>query len=251
MGTYVVFLHGILGRGSNWRTIARKVGQVSGVGTMTVDLTNHGGSLGGVRPLTIQATAKDVIETLAAESVECRAVVGHSFGGKVAMLVASQTTEVESLWMLDSSPSLRTSQSAEEVYRVVRYAQSLAGRKFESRNAGVALMVSDGFTRPLAMWFAMNLIKSGSAFELSIDPKATEQQLLSYLQLDGWQLPLDGVACHLVRAENSPVVLQEDLGLAEGKGWHNHLVHDAGHWLHADQPKVLVEMLTRGISGGV
>src|SRR5262245_8884848 len=86
---WLLLLHGILGSGANWRTIARRVVTARPeLGAVLVDLRMHGRSQGAPPPHTIDTAAGDLVH-LAAE-LSLAAVVGHSFGGKVALALRSQ-----------------------------------------------------------------------------------------------------------------------------------------------------------------
>ena len=81
-----VFLHGLFGRGRNWAGIARGLAS-HGHRSLLVDLPDHGQS-----PWTDRFDYLDYADQVAATLREtCPApvvLVGHSLGGKVAMLVA-------------------------------------------------------------------------------------------------------------------------------------------------------------------
>src|SRR5690242_5162179 len=81
---WIVFLHGILGSGANWRTFARQiVAERPEMGALLVDLRLHGESPGFPPPHTVEAAARDVAEALPDIPGRTRAILGHSFGGKV------------------------------------------------------------------------------------------------------------------------------------------------------------------------
>lgn len=99
----VVILHGLLGAGRNWMSIARRLTDHWHV--VTPDLRNH-----GVSPwsdtMTYAAMAADVIALLSALPTggPCT-LVGHSMGGKVAMIVALTRPDlVERLVVVDVAP---------------------------------------------------------------------------------------------------------------------------------------------------
>ena len=87
----MLFLHGILGSGANWRTFAKQVVTAQpDWGAVLVDLRLHGDSREIVAPPhTISAAAGDVQELVgmleASSSSRVRGVLGHSFGGKIAL----------------------------------------------------------------------------------------------------------------------------------------------------------------------
>lgn len=95
-----VFLHGLFGQGRNWTTIAKHLLPASSV---LVDLPNHGGS-----EWTDRFAYDDLADTVAgllAGLSQPLCLVGHSMGGRVAMMTALRHPElVERLVVEDTAP---------------------------------------------------------------------------------------------------------------------------------------------------
>src|SRR5688500_5128396 len=110
-GRDVVFLHGILGRGANLRTLAKRfVASVPGWSALLVDLRGHGGSkdVPPGEPATLARCAEDVLELVEASGRTPGAVFGHSFGGKIALELASRSLAAPHYVIVDSQPGPRT-----------------------------------------------------------------------------------------------------------------------------------------------
>jgi lipase len=100
----VVCIHGISQHGGVFAVLGRRLAP-SGRSVVAVDLRGHGDS-GREPPWSIETHASDVVETLRAEGIGSAALVGHSFGARVAATVAAaEEGLVERLAMLD--PGLR------------------------------------------------------------------------------------------------------------------------------------------------
>ncbi|MBK8459635.1 MAG: alpha/beta fold hydrolase [Micropruina sp.] len=104
---YYVFLHGLFGRGKNWAGIARAVFDANGDASVLFDLPNHGNSL-----WTTHFDYVEMADLIAAElrtklgSAPQVTLVGHSMGGKVAMLVALRHPDVvKGLVVIDIAPA--------------------------------------------------------------------------------------------------------------------------------------------------
>ncbi|MFC0625037.1 alpha/beta fold hydrolase [Kribbella deserti] len=104
-GTPVVVLHGLFGSSRNWMTAARRLAAgPTGHRVIAMDLRNHGTS-GHVPTMSYTEMAADVAETITALGLGPVALIGHSMGGKTAMLTALQTPDlVERLVVVDVSP---------------------------------------------------------------------------------------------------------------------------------------------------
>ncbi len=98
----VVILHGMLGSSRNWQTLARDLSAERRV--YALDLRNHGLSP-HAEPMTYEAMAADVTAWLEREVRGPAVLVGHSMGGKVAMLLACREPgRVERLVVVDIAP---------------------------------------------------------------------------------------------------------------------------------------------------
>ena len=200
---FVLFLHGILGTRANWRSIARRATEVWSsrgprVGAILVDLRMHGESQDFEPPHTVSAAAED----LHALSDELRGrpivgVVGHSFGGKVAMTYAAQASAaLERLWVIDSAPGItppgQVAGNTREVLQVLREVPTV----WERREDFVAAVMVRGLARGIAQWLAMNLTageaeassstEGGPAADLRwpLDLDAIEALLTDYGEVD-------------------------------------------------------------------
>jgi pimeloyl-ACP methyl ester carboxylesterase len=82
-GQPLIILHGLFGSSDNWQTQAKKFAVYFRV--ILVDLRNHGHS-NWDPDTSYQAMASDIIELIRDLALEKIILVGHSMGGKVAML---------------------------------------------------------------------------------------------------------------------------------------------------------------------
>jgi esterase len=101
-GSPVVVMHGLFGSGRNWMTAARRLSSAHRV--FAFDLRNHGSSP-HVDTMTYPEMAEDVQETISSLGVGPVGLVGHSMGGKTAMLTALRYPEVvDRLVVVDAAP---------------------------------------------------------------------------------------------------------------------------------------------------
>lgn len=98
----VVILHGLLGSSRNWQTVGRDLAAKYHV--FALDLRNHGQSP-HADEMTYAAMVADVLAWLAAQGLSRVSLLGHSMGGKAAMLLACEHPErVERLMVVDIAP---------------------------------------------------------------------------------------------------------------------------------------------------
>jgi len=98
----LVILHGLLGSSRNWQTAGRDLADDFAVSAL--DLRNHGASP-HADAMTYAAMVADVVGWLDARGLAQATLLGHSMGGKVAMLLACRHPErVTRLIVVDIAP---------------------------------------------------------------------------------------------------------------------------------------------------
>ena len=247
----MLLLHGIFGAGRNWSTVARKtVTARPDWGVVLVDLRQHGASQGFPGPHTLAASAEDLQKLVSSEDVQASALLGHSFGGKVALVYARDPARpLEQLWVVDSTPDARApSGSAWGMLQVLRRVPDT----FADRDQAVGSLVEQGVLAPTAQWMVTNLVRGQDGrfrWRISIDDM--EELLQDFFRSDAWDVverPPDGLHVHFVKAEESSVLSEEACGRIDAAGARTGRVHlhrvQGGHWLNADNPDALVELLS-------
>lgn len=101
----LVLLHGLFGSHGNFQTVAKALVRRVGGQVLTMDARNHGSSPHS--PLmTYEAMSVDVQHLLAHLGIRKCILVGHSMGGKTAMVLALQRPDlVERLISVDIGPT--------------------------------------------------------------------------------------------------------------------------------------------------
>ncbi len=267
----MLVLHGIFGRGTNWRSFAsRLVRRCPSWGLVLVDLRMHGDSQAAPRPHTVAAAAADLAvlsDQLSLAGKPVRAVSGHSFGGKVALAYRA-TPAGRSLvrtFVLDASPSpsdQAMSAPGNTVVEVLRMQRSIPLR-FASRREFVDHVVAQGFAPALGQWLAMNLVPAApnddsdgdGGLRSVLDPAAMESLLQDYYRYDAWPALASGPGvAHVVVAGGSDSVSQADqerlAALAEsGAAVTTTVIPGASHWLHVDALAALIDVVAAGLPG--
>lgn len=105
----VLFLHGFLGRGSDWTYVAEQLADE--FWCLAPDLPGHGQTRvhGGDECFTMEQTAHGLCEMLQQAGISLYAVVGYSMGGRLALYFAATYPHMLQRLVLEStSPGLRT-----------------------------------------------------------------------------------------------------------------------------------------------
>lgn len=252
-GEHVAFvIHGILGSGRNWRTFARKLAARAPAWTFVlVDLRNHGESSAPPPPHTIAATADDLAR-LAASVGRPRVVIGHSFGGKVAACYAARHPDgLHRVWVLDSRLDAVPATGDNEVAAVIRALRDVPS-PLQSREDLVAALTSSGFSTALAQWMTTNLRRTDSGLVWSFDLDGVTQMIDDYWQTDLESLLEDPrLPLSILRAGRSDrwerAVVERYRDRAH-PGVEHHVLPDAGHWVHVDDPDGLLALLAPSLT---
>jgi pimeloyl-ACP methyl ester carboxylesterase len=240
-------LHGIYGRGRNWQAIARGVVAARPeYGCWLVDLPYHGASPPARHGDSVSGLAQDVREWLDTEGVTPNAVLGHSYGGKVALAMAAQWPGARlQVWVIDSTPEVKPpSGSAWGMLEIIR---GLPPR-FESRDHAVQALVEHGYPRGVGQWMATNLVRDGRGFRWALDFDAMERLLRDFFVTDLWSVvesPAPEHDIHILKASESSAISEAAVARIEAaSGERVHLHHrQGGHWIHAESPEVITGLL--------
>jgi len=249
-------LHGVFGAGSNFRSLIKTLAaQRQDWRFVLVDLRLHGRSLGAPPPHSLAACAEDLLDLSRTLAVEPAAIIGHSFGGKVALTYAERKPRaLAQVWVLDASPGAHTPGPDHEVIRVLGSLQAV-GQVFETRETFVDALLERGLSPGIAHWLSQNLVREGERYQFRLDLEAIGQLLDDYFRRDLWPVvehPPAGIDLHLVVAERSRRLNEEArarlAARADQTRVHRYTLPDAGHWLHVDNPTGLIELLRGGLS---
>ena len=257
----MLVLHGILGSGGNFRTIARRLAERHPTwGFVLVDLRGHGLSQNPPPPSSVASAAEDLVRLEATatiakntkNSAPVRGVMGHSFGGKVALAYAGlRGSQLEQVWVLDSGPGAHPASvrkgGAEGVLRALEAMEF----PLPSRERFMEILRDQGFSKALIDWLAMNVRRADDGYRLRLDLKVIRALIEDYYAQDLWPVIEDRAGgapeFHVVLGGRSESVPEPDVArfkdLARAGAVHLHVLPNAGHWLHADDPEGLLSAL--------
>jgi pimeloyl-ACP methyl ester carboxylesterase len=258
----VLFLHGILGSGANLRTIARRFVEARpSYEAWLVDLRGHGRSPKGSPDPSVAAAAEDVAR-LADTTRPIAAIVGHSFGGKVALEAARQLVNagradsLAHIVLIDTMPgSVKPRDGIDSALAVIDDLSSLPPR-FQSKSGFVDALIARGHARAIAQWLAMSTeATEDGAVRFALDLREIRALVLDYFALDQWPLvevPPGSSRVHLVIAARGGSYRDLDRVRAEAIAARSERVTidvlDTGHWVHVDDPQGLLRVLLQRVS---
>lgn len=246
---WILFLHGILGTGANWRSLARKVvAAVPDFGAVLVDLRGHGRShrLGPSDPS--GWTLAQVADDLRALPVPVVGALGHSFGGKVALTLHAKAP-LERLILVDSNPGPRpTARGSETTLDVLEVLRALP-KTFPDRAAFLTALQAAGQPLGIAQWLAMNLVREGDHLRFGPDLPGVQALLDDYFAQDLWPVlePARAVVDVIVGGASSVLDADDRARLARNPSLRTHVVEGAGHWVHVDAPAAVEALVIEAL----
>lgn len=254
-----VLLHGILGSRPNLRTIARRfVEERPAWAAILVDLRRHGDSLEVAGPDTLAQAALDVAELARTLERPARAVLGHSFGGKVALqwlAAEGDAGALEHTFVVDSNPGPRPdARGSEGTLRVVDAVGSLP-YPFATRAEFITAM-TERHGRTIAQWLAMNLRQAEDGWRFGPPIESIRALLASYFAVDLWPViesPPDGARVHVVIGDRSSVLdtADRERAAAIAARLPDRVTVDVlptDHWVHAEDPDGLLRAILARVS---
>jgi esterase len=255
--SWLIILHGFFGAGRNWSTVARRLTAArTDWGAVLVDLRLHGASQGFPPPHTLAVCADDVIGLAGALDRPAPAVLGHSFGGKVALAyVARRPAGLRQAWIVDVDPS--AAEPRGDAWQLLQTARTMP-KEFTARGDLIAGLVRAGIEQRTAEWMATNLDRTETGYRWRLDFDALEPLLVDFFRADLWdtvEQPPPGVVLHFVKATRSTALRGPSVArlrraaAAAAPRRAACSVHEVegGHWLNADNPDGVVAVLNGGL----
>ena len=238
-GKPLLILHGFLGMSDNWKTIGTQFA-AEGFEVHILDLRNHGRSFHSDE-FSYELMAQDVYDYCKAHNLEKINILGHSMGGKTAMLFATTYPEmVDKLIIADIGPKFypQHHQSILEGLNAVDFSEK------PSRNAIEEILlqyIPDFGTRQFLMKSLYWQEPGKLAFRFNL------QVFNNKIEEIGKPLPENSIfdkPTLFIRGGNSNYILDEDFPIINNHFPNSRIetIPNAGHWLHAENPKLFYEI---------
>jgi pimeloyl-ACP methyl ester carboxylesterase len=244
-GPPVLLLHGLFGSSLNWRTVARQLAPTHRV--VSVDLRNHGASPWS-DVMSYANMAEDVMAVMDRLKLRQPAVVGHSMGGKTAMVLAlDYPGRLGALVVVDIAPVGYPD-------RLSGYARAMSA--IDTLAAGsrseVQRLLERSISEPGTVPFLMqNLVSRNEHFDWRINLAAITAAMgeLSGFPTDAATRCFPGPTT-LIAGTRSDYVSADDRDIFRTLFPRLRVIDvaDAGHWVHADQPGAFMAALREALA---
>ncbi|OZB80263.1 MAG: hypothetical protein B7X28_07055 [Halothiobacillus sp. 13-55-253] len=235
-GLPVIIMHGLFGSLANWRGVARNLADTYRV--INLDLRNHGRSP-WADDLSYEAMAADVLALMDRLGLERAKLLGHSLGGKLAMVLADQAPErFTQLVVVDIAPKAYPAWH-QDVFAGLRAVDldHLASR--EQARSQMGQFIFDPEVRAfLAANLSHNTQSGQGAWRWRFNLDVLQQSYLETSQMPDLQGFFCGPAL-FVRGAGSAYIGPDDRSIIirDFPGGCIHTLKKAKHWPHVEDPQ--------------
>ena len=222
----LVIAHGLFGSGRNWGVVAKRLSDTRQV--ITVDMRNHGES-----PWSDTHQYVDMAADLAALELPQFDLIGHSMGGKAAMVLAlTHPDRVRRLLVADIAP-VAYDHSQSHLIDAMRTVNLSSVERRSDADAQLKATIDEAGVRAFLL---QSLDVPGQRWRLNLG--ALDRDMDDITGWPGTTGRFDRAALFLSGAESDYVSREDRAAIttlfpltrfAELNG--------AGHWLHADKPR--------------
>src|SRR5262245_20978351 len=235
-GAPLIILHGLFGSLENWHSISQ--GLAADFQVFAVDQRNHGRSPHAAE-MSYQLMAEDLKQFVADQQLGAVNLLGHSMGGKTAMLFALTYPEsVQKLIVVDIAPRAYSERHLE----ILSALSSLDLIAFKSR-AEMESQLEPSIPDLAVRRFLLKNVKRDEAgtFYWQMNLPAIEENYGRLGEEIASQRPFEKPTL-FVRGERSSYIRDEDLPAIEKlfPRVEHCKIAGAGHWIHADSPEAFL-----------
>jgi pimeloyl-ACP methyl ester carboxylesterase len=237
-GFPLVILHGLFGFSDNWQTHAKKLSSYYRI--ILVDLRNHGHSPWS-NEFSYQLMADDLKELIDDLGIKKMHLLGHSMGGKVAMLFAQQHTKsIDKLIVVD----IGTKAYPMHHQHILAGMHAIDLNTITARSQAEAILKEHIDSDGVRQFLLKNLYwkdKGQLAWRMNIEVLEREMpEILAALPEKETFVPT-----LFIRGALSNYILDEDFSAIEEVFPEAEFVtiENAGHWVHAEAPEEFMDAL--------
>ncbi len=252
-GPPIIIIHGLYGSSDNWLSIGKALSNNYTV--YLLDQRNHGKS-----PHNDQhdylSMRDDLIEFMDHHGLEKAIIIGHSMGGKTAVFLSESNPErIEALVVIDIAPFAYEEDSSgkqAEIHRMIMDAMMKVDFSKASSREDVEAQLAEKIASPRIRGFLLkNVVRNKDhTFRWRLNVPVLRKNLegmLSGIDPEKYRggEEIAGFPVLFIRGEKSDYISDDDILIIQQIYPMARVttLPDAGHWLHVEQPELLVKTI--------
>ena len=238
-GEPLLILHGLFGMSDNWKTLGMRFAEDYEV--HLIDQRNHGRSF-HAEDFSYELMVQDLLEYVSHYQLDQVNIIGHSMGGKTAMLFAVNYPEkVRKIIIADISPKFYPVHHQ----LIVGALEALDFEKLSSRKEIDEVLqeyIEEQSIRQFIMKNIYRIERDRFAFRFNL------KSISKNLDEVGKALPAEAIFngdVLFLKGERSGYILKKDEALIKAHFPNSfiEIIPNAGHWLHAENPAVFYQKI--------
>ncbi len=238
-GKPLLILHGFLGMSDNWKTLTTQYA-TEGFEVHAIDLRNHGRSFHS-DDFSYEIMVQDILGYCQVKNLSNIDIIGHSMGGKVAMLFATTYPEIVNKLIIADIGSKFYPQHHQEILAGLNAVDFSKKPSRTEIDEIVKQYIPDFGTRQFLLKSLYWQTPEQLAFRFNLEVFNTKIDEI------GKALPENKIFSKptlFIRGGNSDYILDEDL-IDIKKHFSLAILEtipNVGHWLHAENPKMFFDL---------
>jgi len=238
-GKPLLILHGLFGMSDNWKTLGMRFAEDYEV--HLIDQRNHGRSF-HAEDFSYELMVQDLLEYISHYQLDQVNIIGHSMGGKTAMLFAVNYPEkVRKIIIADISPKFYPVHHQ----LIVGALEALDFEKLSSRKEIDEVLqeyIEEQSIRQFIMKNIYRIERDRFAFRFNL------KSISKNLEEVGKALPAEAIFdgdVLFLKGDRSGYILKKDEALIKAHFPNSfiEIIPNAGHWLHAENPAVFYQKI--------
>ena len=245
-GKPLLILHGLFGSSDNWGSLGKRFSEKNTV--YLIDLRNHGRSPHS-NEMTYSDMANDLLELIKDEKIISPTILGHSMGGKVALMFAKNYPEyLDKLIVADIGLKAYPMHHEE----ILRGLNSINLELTKSRSHAQEVIKKHISSLGIQQFLLKNLywIEKGKlAWRMNLKQIENNiEEILKEINIENSNLKT-----LFLRGELSNYILEEDFQNIKAAFPNGEIktIKNVGHWLHAENPNEFYKLVDEFISEGI
>ena len=234
-GKPLLILHGLLGMGDNWISMAKKYAE-NGFEVHLIDQRNHGKSFHDDE-MNYEVMTDDLAHYFKMHQLKKASLIGHSMGGKTAMHFAlKQPVLLEKLIIVDIAPKYYPPHH----HFIFEALKSVDLQGFKTRKEIEIFLQKQITSTPIVLFLLKNIARNEQG---QFYWKANLPVLEEALEELGTALPpqsIIDIPSLFIKGEKSKYILPKDFLLIKAHFPQATIINipKSGHWVHAEQPEM-------------